>query len=407
MTDAAKCLLVTTHYRPLVGGAQAVYDALARESGGAISVLTASSNPADGTTVQGAAAFDAAAPYPISRIPMLRVPLLPARPSLLTRLHAHLLDWSLRGEVQMALMQAVAASGASCVCIGALDSLGWLVDPVHEKLGLPVILFTHGEEISQGAYSPRAEDRRRDALNSADAVIAVSRFTARLIHEKYGVPEGRIHLLTNGVDYARFSTKTDGNARAEFGLGDDPLVLSLGRLVRRKGFDTLLAAWPQVLKAVPEAQLAIAGDGPLRAELEEKAEALGHVQLLGRVEDDNLPALMQAADVFAMPNRTMPDGDTEGFGLVFLEAAAAGTPSVAGNAGGAPDAVTDGETGLLVDGNDVGDVARAIIRLLTDDSFRADLAAKAQAHAAEEDWPQKAQAFLSLCEKLPHPPQDC
>lgn len=405
----AGCLLLASHFRPLTGGAQAVYDALARERPEDIAILTSARNAATGQPVDGVAEFDAAAPYHIARVEVMRPPLLPASPGVRHKLKSRLLARRIRRDVWKALKAELRVTGARTVCIGSLDGLGWLVEPVRRRLGLPVILFTHGEEISQAAYSDKAEDARRTALNAADAVIAVSRFTAGLISEKYAVPPRRVHLLSNGVDFDRFATPARGDVRARFNLGTGPLVLSLGRLVRRKGFDRLLEAWPVVRGAVPGAVLAVAGEGPLGPELAGHAampELAGSVRFLGKVPDDVVPALMQAADLFAMPNRTMPDGDTEGFGLVFLEAAAAGTPSVAGNAGGAPDAVRHLETGLLVDGNSPTDIATAIVRILGDADIRASMGKAARDHARGADWSARAESFLSICESLLHTHED-
>ena len=116
--------------------------------------------------------------------------------------------------------------------------------------------------------------------------------------------------------------------------------------------------------------------------------------MLGWMSANQLKAAYQRADVFAMPNRTMPDGDTEGFGLVFLEAAAQGTPSVGGRAGGAIDAIIEGETGLLVDGYKPDEIAAAINKILGNDTLRGELSRKALAHARTQDWQSKADEFL-------------
>ncbi len=397
------CLIVTTHYRPLTGGAQAVYDALAAARPGRFAVLTSCRDYAAGRDAAGWQDFDERAPYKIIRLAAMRPDLLGSDPGVLARARSFFEARLLRRRVLKAVLDAVRATEAPVVCIGALDALGWLVGPVREKAGVPVVIYTHGEEISQKAYSARAEADRGAALRAADGIVAVSSFTAGLIAEKYGVPEQDIKWLGNGVDLARFTHRPTANVRMQHGLGAGPLVLAVGRLVPRKGFDRLLDAWPRVVAAVPEAQLAIAGKGPIEGELKEKAgraEMKGSVHMLGFVADEMLPSLYATADIFTMPNRTMPDGDTEGFGLVFLEAAAAGTPSVGGRAGGAVDAIIDGKTGLLVNGEDPGAIAFALTDLLQDEVKRLKMADAAHAHAQNEAWDRKADEFLAWLEGI-------
>jgi phosphatidylinositol alpha-1,6-mannosyltransferase len=161
-------------------------------------------------------------------------------------------------------------------------------------------------------------------------------------------------------------------------------VFGASRLVPRKGFDVLIDA----VGGVPDAQLAIAGAGRDRARLERRAARAGlgdRVRFLGRVpDDDSYPRLFAAADVFSMPCRERWAGlEAEGFGIVFLEAAAAGVPVVAGRSGGSHEAVVDGETGMVVDGQ-VDDVRDAIVGLLTDDTRRLAMGAAARARAVAE-----------------------
>jgi phosphatidylinositol alpha-1,6-mannosyltransferase len=157
---------------------------------------------------------------------------------------------------------------------------------------------------------------------------------------------------------------------------DGPIVLTVARLLRAdryKGVDTLLRAWPAVVEAVPGATLAIVGDGDDRADMEALAEAGGtgpSVRFLGRLSDDALADCYERASLFALPGRVRlgPEPEGEGLGLVFLEAAAAGLPVVAGRAGGAVEAVDDGRTGFLVDPESPAAVADGIVALLVDPS---------------------------------------
>lgn len=403
-----KCLIITTHYRPLIGGALTVYDALAAYAGGAISLLTASSDYTTGKEVEGWRAFDDAANYTISRIPAMRIGLLPEGTGLIGKLAARLRTKLLARQVLRAAKTAIKQQKIDVVCIGAQDALGWLVGPLKRATGAKVIIYVHGEEVSQAAYSKKAEARRRAILHAADGLVAVSSFTADILKQKYGVPAGKIKLQTNGVDLDKYTGKWPKDAqkkdtRKNAGLPEGAFVFSCGRLVARKGFDRLVEAWPAVVAAVPGATLLMGGKGPLEDALRRRAKELAvedSIEFAGWVSERKLAVAYGEADIFTMPNRTMPDGDTEGFGLVFLEAAAMGTPSVGGRAGGAIDAIIDGETGLLVDAEKPEEISKALISLLLDKQKRQGLAKKAKAYARTQGWQAKTAEFLEYLKEL-------
>jgi phosphatidylinositol alpha-1,6-mannosyltransferase len=226
-------------------------------------------------------------------------------------------------------------------------------------------------------------------------VLAVSRFTGRTIRS--AVPRHvPLSLLPPGVDAERFRPGTPeagDEIRRRHGIAAGrPLVVCVSRLVRRKGQDVLIEALPAVLRREPDAALLIVGGGPDRERLAQRAAEAppGAVAFAGEVSADDLSAYHAAADVFAMPCRSRLAGlEVEGFGIVFLEAAAAGRPAVAGDSGGAAEAVRDGETGLVVDGRHSGQVAEAIGALLAD-PHRADAMGKAGRDRVERrfTWPR-------------------
>jgi len=399
----AKCLIVTTHYRPLIGGALTVYDALASHANGAVSVLTASHDYVAEKEVEGWKSFDQMASYKVTRLPFMRIGLLPAGVSVLGKIQAKIKAWKLSRKVLRATLALIEADDIDVVCIGAQDALGWLVEPLKQKTDAKVIIYVHGEEVSQGAHSPKAEEQRRTALQKADGVIAVSSFTADILRNRYHVPKEKILLQTNGVDLARYNGHLAPSMREPMGLPQGRFVFSCGRLVERKGFDMLVEAWPEIHMAVPDVTLVIGGSGPLELALKARITTLGisdSVKMLGWMSEEKMAAAYGFADVFAMPNRTMPDGDTEGFGLVFLEAAAMGTPSVGGKAGGAVDAIVDGETGLFVDGNKPEKISAALTELLTNKALCDTLALKSQAHAQTQGWQKKTDDFLAYLNQI-------
>lgn len=265
--------------------------------------------------------------------------------------------------------RAAREHGAEVVVFG----VAWPLAELAPAVGLPALALTMGHEagmtrVGLGRLATRIADR-------VDAIGVLSQFTRRELAPHV---EGRAQVVdvVPGVDLELFRPDLDGSAiRARHGIAADaPLVVCVSRLVRRKGQDVLVEAWGRVLARVPEARLLLAGTGPLAGELARRVRELGlrpSVVLAGEVSWADLPAYHAAADLFAMPCRTRARGlDVEGLGIVYLEAQACGVPVVAGRSGGAPEAVLDGETGLVVDGGSVEQVARAIAGLLDDPARR-------------------------------------
>jgi len=268
-----------------------------------------------------------------------------------------------------------------------------LLGPKLDAGGVPYVALTHGVE-AWAARAPVLSMALRRALSVAREVTAVSQHTADAIRSL--VPSGvRLTVLRPGVDPDRFSSDTHGaSVRRRHALGSRPVLLCVSRLVPRKGQDVLIAAMPMIRRLVPDAVLLLVGDGPHRAALEAAAakERPGSVVFAGEVTTAELPAYYAACDVFAMPCRSRWGGlEVEGFGIVFLEAAASGKAAVAGRSGGAAEAVVDEVTGLLVEGSEPKAVALAAARLLLDPELRARMGAAARAHVEQEfTWPIRA-----------------
>lgn len=397
------CLMLVSHYRPLIGGALTVYDALGRYSERRISILTASRDYWKDQEVPGWLDFDRAAPYKVSRIPEMRTPMMMGAPGLVRRIVNYLRQRKIDHSILQAVDRLVEEDAIDVICVCTLDSNGALIPALKKRTGKKVILYVHGEEVAQQAHSERAEKNRESLLHQADAIVTVSKFTSDVLQQKYSLPKDRIYLQTNGVDTNLFDGHAGERQRTEYGLPASPFVFSCGRLVERKGFDRLVEAWPLVLEKVPEAKLVIGGDGPLKAVLQrqiDEKKLAASVSLRGWLSDRQLVACFGLADLFVMPNREMPDGDNEGFGLEFIEAGAMGTPSVGGRAGGVVEAIQDGETGLLVDGNDPADIANAIIKLLSDPVLCQQLAQAAKAFARQNDWQKKAIEFQKFLKSV-------
>ena len=400
--QAGRCLIVTSVFPPVYGGSASVYDSLARFAGGRVSVLAPSHDYITGRPVAGAAAFDAAAPFSVHRIRLLRTQMHAGRVSALRRLILAAEELALRARVMRAIARIVRAERIGTVCIGELAAGGWLAASCRRMLGVRTIIYVHGEEISTfNGYDQRGLRRRR-ALSQADAVVAVSQFTRTALTELMGVHPARIALIPNGVDLARFMPRPSRpDLVARYGLEGRRVLLTVGRPCARKGMDRVIEALPALLRQLPDLLYLVVGDSAWRPVLERQAGLAGvadAVVFAGSVPPSDLADHYALAQVFIMANRALPDGDTEGFGLVFLEANACCVPVIAGLAGGSTDAVTDGVNGLCVDGGDTQAVAGAVLRLFGDAALRTRLRETGFRVAARAGWPDRVARFLAVCD---------
>ncbi len=399
-----RCLVVANTFPPVHGGSAVVYDSLARFGRGRVSVLAPRQDYRYGWPVRFWREFDRAAPFRVHRIHLLRTGLLDAAPSLPRRIGAALRDVAIRINLLRAIRRITRAEEIDIVCIGELVASGWLAAVCRRLFALRSIIYVHGEEISSRMAYDVDGRRRRRALAEADALVAVSRFTVEALETTMGVPAGKIALISNGVDLQRFTPRPRrADLMARYGLTGRRVLLTVGRLYARKGMDRVIESLPAVLRELPDVCYLLVGDGTYRAALERLAEAHGvreAVVFAGAVADAELIDHYALADAFIMANREMPDGDTEGFGLVFLEANACGIPVIAGRAGGSVDAVTDGVNGLVVDGDQPWQISAAILRLFQDDPLRERLVQTGNEVAARSGWDSRVDQFLALCDRL-------
>ena len=363
-------LLVTNDFPPKTGGIQSyLWELWRRLPPDRFSVLTPS--------YPGDAAFDARQPFPVHRTggPFL----VPGR--------------RLRAEIE----HRAAATGAGLVLLDPMLPIGLLGPHLRQQHGpgperpLPYGLVGHGAEVSVPGRLPVTRALLGRALAGASLVIAGGDWVASEVRRLPNAAGRRMVLVPPGVDSERFHPLDDGEraeARRRHGLPEDAeLVLALSRLVPRKGVDVVIASCSLLAPCQPRLCLAVAGDGRDQRRLKRLAEAAAApVRFLGRVADDDLPALVASADVFAMPCRTRWRGlEQEGFGIVFLEAAACGVPAVAGDSGGASEAVADGESGFVVRRpSDPVATAAALGRLLSDAPLRRAMGDTARRRALEQ-----------------------
>lgn len=291
--------------------------------------------------------------------------------------------------------------GIDTVWFGAAAPLALLSARARGAGARHIVASTHGHEVGWSML-PLARTALRRIGHETDVLTYISDYTRRRFASAFG-PDAALERLAPGVDTDRFTPDPAARRalRLRYGLADRPVVVCLSRLVPRKGQDTLIRAMPRIRRVIPGVALVIVGGGPYRDTLHRLADAHGvadDVVFTGGVPGDELPAHHALADVFAMPCRTRGAGlDVEGLGIVYLEASATGVPVVAGQSGGAPETVRDGETGVVVDGRDVEAVATAVGGLLADPDRAAQLGAAGRRWAvAQWQWQTKAKRLAEL-----------
>ncbi len=241
------------------------------------------------------------------------------------------------------------------------------------RYGVPYGCFVHGEDVGTAVHSREHTFLVRRVLGGAERVFANSHNTAGLLRRQWGVGDDRLRVLHPGVDASRFlPAAPDAGLRRRLGWDARPVILTVGRLQRRKGQDQLIRALPRIRQAFPDVLYAVIGEGEQRAALGELVCELGleqHVQFFGEASDEELIPCYQQCDVFVLPNREIA-GDMEGFGMVLLEAQACGRAVVAGASGGTGETMRSPESGRLVPCEEPEPLAEALLELLGDAALR-------------------------------------
>lgn len=274
-------------------------------------------------------------------------------------------------RVSRAIRSVVKEIEPSVACFAAAAPLG-LLAPSLRKAGVArIVSLTHGHEVWWAKVFPFSLAIRRIG-DTVDALTYLGEFTRRNISRALSpkAQQAMVHLAP-GIDTEHFVPLHSASAlRDGLGLAHKVVIVSVGRLVPRKGQDRLIEALPQIRESISNVHLLLVGEGSYRKSLEKlvaERELGDIVTFVGRVHYAKLPEYFQCGDLFAMPSRSRFAGlEVEGLGIVYLEAGACGLPVIAGNSGGAPDAVVDGVTGIVVDGTNVNEIAAAIVRVLSD-----------------------------------------
>ena len=376
----SRLLVISELFLPTKGGTTVWYDAVYRRMGGkGLHIVTAD--------VPDAAAIDQVHPNSIHRVGLKRVWWL--KPESLG-MYLKMLGQSLLVAFNN---KFDAVHGARALPEGLV---AWIMARLWRK---PLVVYCHGEELSTWGRGRKFRTMLW-VYRHADANIANSEYTLEEM-VKLGVRRETITLIYPGVETERFRPGLpceDIKQSISLQTGQK-LILSVGRLVRRKGFDQVIRSLPELVKHGIDVHYALIGIGEDWDYLSELAKELGvseRLHLLGHVNPEDLPRWYNASDVFVMANREI-NGDTEGFGMVFLEAAACGKPAIAGDAGGTGAAVIDGVTGFRVDGTKVEPLVKALTSVLSDSELAARLGQAGLDRAKDEfSWDAVAEKTRAL-----------
>ncbi|MFJ9850798.1 glycosyltransferase family 4 protein [Streptomyces sp. NPDC101150] len=366
-----RTLVITNDFPPRQGGIETFVHAMATRLPGKGVVVYTSAEP-------GAAEYDATLPFPVVRDParmLLPTPRVTRQALALARAH-----------------------GCDRVWFGAAAPLAYMAPALRRDGIRRIVATTHGHEI-WWARLPGARRILRRIGDNVDVVTYLGRYTRDRIAPAMG-PRATLRRLVPGVDPGDFRPRGTGAADLPGVPEGKRIILCVSRLVARKGQDTLIRALGPVQQAVPEAVLVVVGKGPDERRLRRlaRSRAAGTVIFTGGIGHARTADYYAAAEVFAMPCRTRKAGlEAEGLGIVYLEAAASGLPVIAGHSGGAPDAVRDGETGLVVDGRDVRQVADAVVRMLRSPRRAAEMGAAGRRWVGEQwSWEASARRLAGL-----------
>jgi phosphatidylinositol alpha-1,6-mannosyltransferase len=274
-------------------------------------------------------------------------------------------------RVVRAIKELISKQKIEVAFFGAAAPLALMAQSLRKAGARRIVSLTHGHEVWWAKLWP-FNWAIRYIGNNVDHLTYLGDFTRKEISRSLSAKAASAMVkIAPGIDTEHFTPQSSAPLlRESLGLTNNKVIVSVGRLVHRKGQDSLISSLPEILRHHPEAHVLMVGTGPYQKHLQdlvEKLEVQDSITFIGRIQYADLPRYISVGDVFAMPSRSRLAGlEVEGLGIVYLEASACGLPVIAGKSGGAPDAVLEGETGITVDGRDPADIARAINSLLDD-----------------------------------------
>ncbi len=367
-----RILLVSQDFPPELGGIEQYSHQLASAFSEAHDVFVLA------PTQPGARAFDATLPYTTLRYPVVHTSAM----GMSTPVSIPVLAAWLRPDAVFHSQYATATGSLAAKKAG-------IIDGYH--------VAAHGRELRVRNLGPISPVLRKTLLKNATGLFPVSRYTGGLLTD-LGLDPEKIHITPNGVNLSRFFPRDATSLREKIGVPDDTNILvSTCRLVPHKGMDVTIEAVSKIASKVPNLVYLVIGGGPDRGRLETLAKdqiESGRIRFMGKVSDEDLPVYLSMADVFVMPSRAAEDGNVEGFGLVYLEANACGTPVIGSPTGGVPDAIEEGKSGLLVPPKDSTALGNAICDLLSSPRKREALAKGGLERVKKFTWRHSADTIL-------------
>jgi len=371
-----KTLVVSEIFPPKIGGTARLYYELYRHMPEGEYFVLCDTHPES-------AAFGSLCKLPILRMPM------EMRNRGLMNVH----DLKRYAAIVRTIRRVIREHGITQVHCGRTLSEGFAAYLVKKLTGTPYVVHVHGEELSGTATSRELTWMARKVFRSASLVLASSHNARRLLQESWNVPEAKIRVVHPGVDAQRLVPAVpDEDWRRQMGWENRTVILTVSRLQKRKGQDTLIRALPAIRARHPEVLYAIVGGGEEESHLRSLAAELGqaeHVQFLGPLGDDAMAKCYQQCDLFVLPNRQV-GANFEGFGMVLLEAQACGKPVIAGASGGTAETMRIPETGRRVDCEGPELLAETVIELLSNPAEMRAMGERAREWAMGFDWPATA-----------------
>lgn len=348
-----KVLLVTLDFPPKKGGVAAYLYNVAKFFGENVAVVTPLQDNGFG--------FDSAQDFKIYRKPLL-----------------YKFFWPMFFKAFFVIKEIYKKEKAEILAVNDVLPLGYPALILNLFFKIPYFVFLHGLDFNLAKRNCWKKFWLKKILKNAKFIVCNSRYLENEVKKL----DSKLKTL---VVYPTYQTPALKIRGGEGGLSNKKAktIFSLGRLIRRKGFDQLILAFPKIQKVIPNAVLIIAGNGPEEGFLKKLAGGNSNIIFVGEISEKQKWAFYNLCDIFALPAREI-NGDTEGFGIVYLEAAVFGKPSVAGRVGGVAEAVLDGETGFVVDGQNIAAIAEAIIKLLKDDNLRIEMGERARKKVLEE-----------------------
>lgn len=348
-----KSLLITLDFPPYYGGVATYYHHICDNLPSDKIVVVAPEHPE-------AIKFDQAQRYNILRKNLANQPKVP-------KLFKMFSTFKWMSSIKF-ISEVIKNHDIELLQVGQILPLGTVALALKAKYKIPYIFYAHGLDITLPQNIYRKKKLMRKIIANARGIVANSNFTKDELVKLGANPEKIIVVYPcPNLEPEQISEWMIKELKSNYELNDKKIILTVGRLVQRKGHDMVIKALPDILKRVPEAIYVIVGDGPYQKKLERMVGDMklgDHVKFIGAIPDNQLEAFYEMCDVFVMPCRQLKNGDVEGFGIAYLEANAFGKSVIGGRSGGVPEAILDNRTGILVDPTDEAEIANETIKLL-------------------------------------------